>query len=110
MTDTWQDRIDDTLDRIENQTDSTNKQEGFALNFREKVLTSLTSIEDSLKQNEVDHKEIKESVKKIPAMEIGLNNHLHTHDTHRKYILYPLLVGACLALMGVFCKLVLHLF
>jgi len=108
---TWQEKTDETLERIESQIDNDPaKQLGFATDFREKVITSLTKIESALIQNEKDHTEIKTVVSKIPAMEIGLNNHLKTHDTLKKAIFYPVAVIVIGGLITVFCKLVLHVF
>ncbi len=107
MVDLWQDQTDDTLRRIEAQVDDSDKQEGVAFNFREKVLLALSRIELSLEQNEKDHVEIKSFVNKIPSMELGLNNHLHTHDTMKKYVFYPVSVGVILTLIGLLIKVVL---
>jgi undecaprenyl pyrophosphate phosphatase UppP len=104
---TWQDKTDNTLERIEGQADSGEKQTGFAQDFREKVITSLTKIEVALEQNEKDHTEIKAVVGKIPAMELGLNNHLHSHDRIKTYIYYPVAVGIILILAGLFCRVIL---
>jgi hypothetical protein len=138
---TWEQRTDATLDRIETQIDDGDKQTGFALDFRERVVTSLTKIEGALEQNgkdhvemktilskiptiesalalnEKDHAEIKSDLKelkivsdKIPKMEIGLNNHLHSHDLIKKSVYYPVLVVVILTFLGLFCKLVLKVF
>ena len=115
---TWEDKTDATLDRIEGQSD--NK----VLDFREKVVTSLAKIETCLDQNEKDHNEIKLNLKelkdctdKIPLMEIGLNNHLRTHETaleHKrmriKSLYYPVLVILVIAILGILGRLVLHVF
>lgn len=114
---TWEERTDATLDRIETQIDDGEKQTGFALDFRERVVTSLTRIEGSMEQNIKDHEQIKGDLKdlklvteKIPLIEKGLNNHLQTHDTIRKSIYYPVLLAAIIAVVTLFCKLVLKLF
>lgn len=69
---TWEQRTDDTLDRIETQTDDGTKQAGFALDFREKVVTSLAKIEGSMEQNVKDHVEIKAVLATIPIIEKSL--------------------------------------
>jgi hypothetical protein len=104
---TWQEKTDNTLERIETQVDSTDRQTGFAQDFREVVVTSLTEIKIALKQNEKDHTEIKAVVGKIPAMELGLNNHLKSHDRVKIYIMYPILVAVILTFLGLFCKVIL---
>jgi len=108
---TWQDKTDDTLQRIESQSDGdSERQVDKALDFREKVIVSLTKIEYALDQNTKDHVEIKEAVAKIPKMEIGLNNHLSTHSNIKNYVYYPILVAIILSAIGLFCKLILHAF
>ena len=120
----WEDKTDATLARIETQIDNGDKQTGFALDFRERVVTSLAKIETCLDQNEKDHNEIKLNLKelkdctdKIPLMEIGLNNHLRTHETaleHKrmriKSLYYPVLVILVIAILGILSRLVLHVF
>jgi hypothetical protein len=106
----WKDKTNNTLDRIESQIDSGDKQIGFAQDFREKVIISLAKIEAALVENEKDHKEIKEMVSKIPPMELGLNNHLHTHDMIKKCVYYPVLVTVIAGIIGLFCKIVLKVF
>ena len=78
--------------------------------FKDTVLVSLAKIELALEQNEKDHTEIKGVVVKIPAMEVGLNNHLRSHDTIKRYVYYPILVAVILGLGGLFFKLVLKIF
>lgn len=112
MTDqTWQEKTDNTLQRIESQSDSdAERQADKALDFREKVIVSLTKIESALDQNVKDHVEIKEAVSKIPEMEVGLNNHLSTHNHLKNYVFYPVIVAIILFALGLFCKLVLRAF
>ena len=78
--------------------------------FRETVLTSLAKMEMCLDQNEKDHVEIKTILVKIPVMEIGLTNHLRSHDNTKRYVLYPILVAFILGIGGLFFKLVLRIF
>lgn len=78
--------------------------------FKDIVLVSLTKIESALDQNEKDHKEIKNMIVKIPAMEIGLNNHLRSHDAIKRYVFYPVLVAIIIAFVGLFGKLILKVF
>lgn len=124
----WQDQTDATLDRIEQQIDDTNKQEGFALNFREKVLTSLTKIDmtlghiiDEIKQHDADNREfqeeskadriaIKECLSDLPLVKKSLENHLHTHDSLTIFVAYPVLAAIMLAALAAFLKMVLHIF
>jgi len=81
-----------------------------ATSFETTVLVSLAKIESALDQNDLDHIVIKANVNKIPAIEIGLNNHLTAHNNLRNYIYYPVTGAAIIGLMGAFAKLVLHLF
>lgn len=78
--------------------------------FKDIVLISLAKIEVALVQNEKDHIEIKAAVAKIPTMEIGLNNHLHSHDTIRKYVMYPVVVAVIIGVITLFFKMVLRVF
>lgn len=109
MSDEWQGKTDDTLSRIERQVDDSEKQEGFALNFREKVLTSLVKIEGKLEQNEKDHTEIKAGVKKIDPMEISLTNHLKHHDRNQRLILYPVIVMVIVGFGGFLWQVLVHI-
>lgn len=78
--------------------------------FRETVLVSLTEIKDALKRNDEDHAEMMPLVKKIPAMELGLNNHLQSHYNIKLYVFYPILAASILGIGGLFCRLVLKVF
>ena len=78
--------------------------------FETTVLVSLAKIEAALDQNELDHREIRVVIAKIPAMEIGLNNHLGSHTNLKRFVYYPVLVAVIISAIGLFCKLVLHAF
>ena len=78
--------------------------------FKDTVLVSLAQIKLCLDQNEKDHAKMVPLVEKIPLMEIGLNNHLASHNNIKKYVYYPILVAAFLGLGTLFFKIVLKVF
>lgn len=80
------------------------------LDFITDTATTLGRIETALDKNEEDHKEIKQHIVKLPAIELGLNNHLRSHDTFKRYVMYPVLVGVILTIGGLFCKVILKVF
>lgn len=73
------------------------------IDFREKVLVALATIQTTLnthiqtndefvKESTKDRAELKTCVQKIPDIEKGLNNHLKTHDTVKKMVMYPIII------------------
>jgi hypothetical protein len=117
----WQQETSDTLGRIEGQGDSDkDKQEGFALDFRERVVGTLARIEEKMDGHEKDNKkdfgevknfitEIKPVLKEIPIIKISLTNHLTHHDKFQRYLMYPVLVAITIAFGVILWKVILHI-
>jgi len=108
-------------ERMNKRMDQMDLEDGISSTFRETVLVALAKIESLIanqtqnyeawiEESRKDRERIHECIDKIPAIEIGLNNHLHTHDTVKKYVMYPVAVAIMVALLGVFAKVVLHVF
>lgn len=75
--------------------------------FEEKVLVSLSKLEVAMEQNDKDHVEIKGICQKIPAMEIGLNNHLASHRAISRLFVWPV---TTVVVAGVILSLLRYLF
>ena len=71
---------------------------------------TLARIEANQIRNIKDVSELCLVCKKIPELETGLNNHLHTHDKITTYVLYPTAAAMVLAALAAFAKLILHVF
>lgn len=100
MAETWQDKTDATLKRVENQSDDSEHQQGFPRDFREKVLVALARIETAIYDHCEDNK------KDIAAIEKSLDNHLAHHDAFQKHFVWPIVVGICIMVILGLLKLV----
>ncbi len=95
------DEFKNTEDRLDDISAKATQREELALTFRETVLLSLQKISDNLsahnkandefiKESRADRDKIKECTNKIPGIETSLGNHLKSHDSFRKYLMYPI--------------------
>jgi len=62
------------------------------LDFMLDTTESLARIETNQNRNIQDVSDLCKICAKIPAIEIGLNNHLATHDKFKKRLTYPIYV------------------